>query len=101
MEYGKKLVDQRNRFGIRKLSVGVSVVCSDLFLEELLRREEQAEGVSFARRTGLLNKPVLGDQEGETVNRAPEQSSSPQQLLARKEIAQPAKGQKPLSQPLL
>ncbi|MFQ7476995.1 MAG: YSIRK-type signal peptide-containing protein [Streptococcus sp.] len=26
IEYGKRLVDQRNRFGIRKLSVGVCSV---------------------------------------------------------------------------
>ena len=52
---GKRLVDQRNRFGIRKLSVGVcSVVVATCFLGVTTSyAEEQAERSETRVKNGL------------------------------------------------
>ena len=73
---GKRLVDQRNRFGIRKLSVGVcSVVVATCFLGATTSyAEEQAE--NSEPREERIETSNAGDQgkEEKTVNEHQEES---------------------------
>ena len=84
---GKRLVDQRNRFGIRKLSVGVcSVVVATCFLGTTTSyAEEQAE--RSETREERVETSNAGDQgkEEKTVNEHQEQSEQPSAATSEKE----------------
>ena len=102
---GKRLVDQRNRFGIRKLSVGVcSGSRNDLFLGVTTSyAEEQAEN-SGPREERVETSNAGGSRKGgENCERAPRRIRTCLSTLTseKENHAQLAKGQKPLNQPLL
>ena len=84
---GKRLVDQRNRFGIRKLSVGVcSVVVATCFLGTTTSyAEEQAE--NNEPREERVETSNAGDQgkEEKTVNEHQEESEQPSAATSEKE----------------
>ena len=84
---GKRLVDQRNRFGIRKLSVGVcSVVVATCFLGVTTSyAEEQAE--NSEPREERVETSDAGDQgkEEKTVNEHQEESEQPSAATSEKE----------------
>ena len=84
---GKRLVDQKNRFGIRKLSVGVcSVVVATCFLGATTSyAEEQAE--NSEPREERVETSNAGDQgkEEKTVNEHQEQSEQPSAATSEKE----------------
>ena len=84
---GKRLVDQRNRFGIRKLSVGVcSVVVATCFLGATTSyAEEQAE--NSEPREERVETSDAGDQgkEEKTVNEHQEESEQPSAVTSEKE----------------
>ena len=84
---GKRLVDQRNRFGIRKLSVGVcSVVVATCFLGATTSyAEEQAE--NSEPREERVETSNAGDQgkEEKTVNEHQEESEQSSPAISEKE----------------
>ena len=84
---GKRLVDQRNRFGIRKLSVGVcSVVVATCFLGATTSyAEEQAE--NSEPREERVETSNAGDQgkEEKTVNEHQEESEHASVATSEKE----------------
>ena len=84
---GKRLVDQRNRFGIRKLSVGVcSVVVTTCFLGATTSyAEEQAE--NSEPREERVETSNAGDQgkEEKTVNEHQEESEHASVATSEKE----------------
>ena len=84
---GKRLVDQRNRFGIRKLSVGVcSVVVATCFLGTTTSyAEEQAE--NSEPREERVETSDAGDQgkEEKTVNEHQEESEHASVATSEKE----------------
>ena len=84
---GKRLVDQKNRFGIRKLSVGVcSVVVTTCFLGATTSyAEEQAE--RSETREERVETSNAGDQgkEEKTVNEHQEESEQPSATTSEKE----------------
>ena len=84
---GKRLVDQRNRFGIRKLSVGVcSVVVATCFLGVTTSyAEEQAE--NSEPREERVETSNAGDQgkEEKTVNEHQEESEHASTATSEKE----------------
>ena len=84
---GKRLVDQRNRFGIRKLSVGVcSVVVATCFLGATTSyAEEQAE--NSEPREERVKTSNAGDQgkEEKTVNEHQEESEQASVATSEKE----------------
>lgn len=84
---GKRLVDQRNQFGIRKLSVGVcSVVVATCFLGATTSyAEEQAE--NNEPREERVETSNAGDQgkEEKTVNEPQEESEQPSAATSEKE----------------
>ena len=84
---GKRLVDQRNRFGIRKLSVGVcSVVVATCFLGATTSyAEEQAENSEpREERVEISNAGDQGKEE-KTVNEHQEESEQPSAATSEKE----------------
>ena len=84
---GKRLFDKRNRFGIRKLSVGVcSVVVATCFLGVTTSyAEEQAE--NSEPREERVETSNAGDQgkEEKTVNEHQEESEQPSSATSEKE----------------
>lgn len=84
---GKRLVDKRNRFGIRKLSVGVcSVVVATCFLGVTTSyAEEQAE--NSEPREERVETSNAGDQgkEEKTVNEHQEESEQSSSAISEKE----------------
>lgn len=84
---GKRLVDKRNRFGIRKLSVGVcSVVVATCFLGVTTSyAEEQAE--NSEPREERIETSNAGDQgkEEKTVNEHQEESEQSSSAISEKE----------------
>lgn len=84
---GKRLVDQRNQFGIRKLSVGVcSVVVATCFLGATTSyAEEQAENSEpREERVEISNTGDQGKEE-KTVNEHQEESEQPSATTSEKE----------------
>ena len=84
---GKRLVDKRNRFGIRKLSVGVcSVVVATCFLGATTSyAEEQAENSEpREERVEISNTGDQGKEE-KTVNEHQEESEQPSATTSEKE----------------
>ena len=84
---GKRLVDQRNRFGIRKLSVGVcSVVVATCFLGATTSyAEEQAENSEPREERVDTSDVDHQGKEEKTVNEHQEESEQPSATTSEKE----------------
>ena len=84
---GKRLVDQRNRFGIRKLSVGVcSVVVATCFLGATTSyAEEQAENSEPREERVDTSDVDHQGKEEKTVNEHQEESEQPSAATSEKE----------------